>query len=75
MNSSVAASTNPSSHRIVRFKEAMRMTGLARSTLYAYIAASLIKPTIKLGPRAVGFLESDLAEFIAARVEASRGAA
>lgn len=67
------ATTQP--NRIIRMKELMHLTGLSRSSIYAFLKSGVMGGKIKLGTRAVGFLESDVLAFIAARVAASRGAA
>ncbi len=54
--------------RIIRLKEVMDLTGLARSTVYKYIAASEFPVPLSLGDRCVGWLESEVHEWILARV-------
>lgn len=54
--------------RIIRLKEVMRLTGLARSTVYKYIAASEFPIPLPLGDRCVGWLESEIHDWILARV-------
>jgi prophage regulatory protein len=58
--------------RILRLKQIKERTGLSRSTIYALIKAGQFKAPISLGARAVGWLESDVSEFIESRVKASR---
>lgn len=50
----------------------MNRTGLSKSTVLALVRDKKLKAPIKLAPRAVGWLESDIEEFIADRVKASR---
>ena len=50
-------------------------TGLSRSTIYLRMAAGTFPKTISLGDRAVGWLDSEIAEWIAQRVEQSRAKA
>jgi prophage regulatory protein len=60
--------------RIIRLKEVMDLTGLARSTVYKYIAASEFPVPVSLGERCVGWLESEVHDWILARVaERDRG--
>jgi prophage regulatory protein len=47
--------------------------GLSRSTIYLGIATGTFPQPIKLGVRAVGWLESDIDAWIAARVEQRGG--
>ncbi|WP_423360300.1 helix-turn-helix transcriptional regulator [Pseudomonas citronellolis] len=54
--------------RIIRLKEVMDLTGLARSTVYKYIAASEFPVPVSLGERCVGWLESEIQDWILARV-------
>lgn len=60
--------------RILRLQQIKERTGLSRSTIYGLIKAGQFKAPISLGARAVGWLESDVSEFIEARVKASRKA-
>ena len=57
-------------HRVLRRAEVSARTGLGRSTLYAQIQAGSFPQSVKLGTRAVGWIEAEVAEWIAARVEA-----
>jgi len=47
-------------------------TGIPRSTLYAKIQNGEFPRPIKLGARSVGWLASDVSEWIAAQVKKSR---
>lgn len=55
---------------ILRRDAVERMTGLPKSTLYAKVAAGEFPKPIKLGARAVGWLEHDIAAWQQARIEA-----
>lgn len=55
--------------RIIRLQEVMEMTGLARSTVYKYIETGFFPRPVPLGGRSVGWLESEILEWILARVE------
>lgn len=59
---------------IIRLPQVKQRTGLSRSTIYALIKAGQFHAPISLGARAVGWLESDVSDFIEARVKASRKA-
>ena len=61
------------SNNIVRLPRAIEKTGLSRSTIYALISRGEFVTKIKLSPRTMGFLESDLDAWITARVAASLG--
>jgi len=58
---------------ILRLPLVKARTGLAHSTIYAHIAGGLFPKPIRLGVRAVGWLESDIEQWLASRAEASRG--
>ena len=57
---------------IIRLPQVKSRTGLSRSTIYLLIKSGHLKSPIALGARAVGWLDSDVDEFIAERVKASR---
>lgn len=54
--------------RILRLPEALRMTGRSKSRWYDDISAGRAPKPIKLGPRAVGWLESEIRQWLADRV-------
>ena len=60
------------SSTILRLPDVIQRTGLSRSTIYARIKSGHLIPPIKLGPRAVGWLSSDIDEFISSLVTMSR---
>ena len=55
--------------RVIRLKQVIDATGLARSTVYKYIAESTFPKPIPLGDRCVGWLESEVHDWILARIE------
>lgn len=54
--------------RIIRLKEVTHLTGLARSTIYKYLAEGRFPKTVPLMGRSVGFLESEVQEWILERI-------
>lgn len=60
---------------ILRLPTVKARTGLSRSTIYQYIALGKFPAQICLGSRAVGWLESDVDEWLNQQIEASRKAA
>jgi prophage regulatory protein len=56
---------------ILRLPQVKQRTGLSRTTIYRSVKAGKFPPPMLLGPRCIGWLESDLnnwiAECIAAR--------
>jgi prophage regulatory protein len=57
---------------ILRINRVKARTGLARSTIYERIKEGDFPAQVSLGPRAVGWLESDIEAWIARQVERSR---
>jgi len=56
--------------RILRLKEVIKTTGLARSTIYKYLDEGTFPRPIPLGGRSVGWLESEVYEWIIKRIKA-----
>jgi prophage regulatory protein len=59
---------------ILRLPEVKARTGLSRSTIYSYIAKGDFPKPVPLGMRAVGWVESEIEDWLQARVRASRDA-
>lgn len=57
---------------ILRRPQVEARAGLSRSTLYQYIQDGLFPRPVSLGARAVGWLESEVTAWIAARAKAVR---
>lgn len=62
----------PPAPTILRRKQVEARTGLARSTIYQYMKDGIFPPPVALGPRAVGWLESDVTQWISHRVSLAR---
>ena len=58
--------------RILRGKQVQELTGLSRSTIYLRIAQGDFPKAVSLGARAVGWLESEIEEWVITRVAMSR---
>lgn len=56
--------------RIIRLKEVIDCTGLGRSTIYKYIAEGSFPKSVSLGDRCVGWVESEVQDWILVRIEA-----
>ena len=54
-------------NKIHRLPEALGLTGLCRSSLYKALAAKEFPEPVKLGKRAVGWLETDLVAWVQSR--------
>lgn len=63
--------------RLIRLKEVIDTTGLARSTIYKYIADGIFPKPVNLAPtgidmpstRGVGWIDSEVEDWILARIE------
>ncbi|VVC74848.1 hypothetical protein AQUSIP_01220 [Aquicella siphonis] len=65
--------TIPKNYTILRRKQVEARTGLSRSTIYSRIAEGSFPRPINLGGgRAVGWIESEINEWLQARIEQSR---
>lgn len=58
--------------RALRLKQVCQLTGLGRSIIYQMQAEGRFPHRIKLGERAVGWLESEVRDWLATRVANSR---
>lgn len=55
--------------RIIRLKEVIDSTGLARSTIYKHISEGTFPKPVSLGDRCVGWVDSEVHDWILARIE------
>jgi len=55
--------------KLIRLQQVMVMTGLGRSTIYKYVSDNWFPKPVPLGGRSVGWLESEVHEWILARIE------
>jgi prophage regulatory protein len=58
--------------QIIDLTQLMNKVPLGKSTIYAYVKAGKMPAPIKLGDRAVGWIESEIDAWLKERVEASR---
>ena len=56
--------------RFVRLREVMARTGLSRSTIYVWVAEGLFPKPVPLGDRSVGWIESELEDWLRDRIAA-----
>lgn len=56
---------------ILRFKQILERTKLSRSTIHRLIQSGAFPRPVKLSPHAVGFFESDIANWINSRAHGS----
>jgi prophage regulatory protein len=57
---------------VLRLPQVKTKVGLSRSSIYAAIAQGSFPSPIRLGARAVGWLESDVDEWVSQQIELSR---
>lgn len=55
------------SFKVLRLPEVIEITGLGRSTIYAKVSRGNFPSPIKLGERAVGWIDSDVYEWISVK--------
>ena len=55
--------------RIIRLKEVIDSTGLARSTIYKYIGEGTFPKPVSPGDRCVGWVDSEVHDWILSRIE------
>jgi len=61
-------------HTILRLPAVKACTGLSRSTIYLRVAEGAFPKPVSLGGRAVGWLESEIQDWLQHRIDASRKA-
>lgn len=52
---------------VIRLPEVRSRTGLSRSTIYAMMASGMFPKPVKLGQRAVGWVENEIGEWLNSR--------
>jgi len=62
----------PKSQRILRLAQVREVTGLGRSCIYQLQAQKEFPQRIKIGARAVGWIESEVQQWLAERISQSR---
>ena len=55
--------------RIIRLRDVMSATGLARSTIYKHISENTFPKPVSMGDRCVGWIESEIQDWILERIE------
>lgn len=54
--------------RLIRLPEVIARTGLSRSTIYNYIEDGTFPKQIKIGKRAMAFVDSEVEEWVQTRI-------
>ena len=57
------------SMKIIRLKQFLETTGLARSTIYKFIVAGTFPKSVSLNGQSVGWVDEEIQEWINARIE------
>ncbi len=57
---------------ILRLPAVQDRTGLSRSAVYGMVKEGVFPTPVKLGSRAVGWVESEISDWISQRIEQSR---
>ncbi|CAG9932215.1 AlpA family transcriptional regulator [Candidatus Nitrotoga arctica] len=57
---------------IIRRKQVEARTGLSRSTIYQRMSEGTFPKNISLGPRAVGWIESEISQWLTTQIQLSR---
>lgn len=55
--------------KIIRLKQVMETTGLARSTIYKFIAAGTFPKAVPLSGKSVGWVDQEIQEWVKAKIE------
>lgn len=61
------------SQSLIRFSEAQKRTGYSKAWLYRLISEKRFPQPIKIGARAIAFVESEIDEWVNQRIAESRG--
>jgi prophage regulatory protein len=65
-------SSPPAGLNVLRLPAVCRMTGLRRSTIYRMQASGQFPQRVKIGARAVGWIEREVQEWLATRAVVTR---
>ena len=59
--------------RVLRLPRVQARTGLSRSTIYVRVADGNFPKPVRLGARAIGWIEAEVDQWIRRQIAASRG--
>jgi len=54
--------------KILRLPQVLEVTGLSRSTIYAYITEGLFPKQVAIGERAVGWVSDDIEQWLEEKI-------
>jgi prophage regulatory protein len=69
---SIAEQQNEEEVRCLRLPEVKRITGLSKSTLYELIRSKSFPSPVRIGPRTVAWVKSEVIGWATERIQASR---
>jgi prophage regulatory protein len=61
------------SHSLIRLSEVQRRTGYSKAWIYRLLRESRFPKSVKIGARAIAFVESEVDDWINQRIAESRG--
>lgn len=61
------------SHNLIRLPEVQRRTGYSKAWIYHMLSERRFPSPVKIGSRAIAFIESEIDEWINQRIAESRG--
>ena len=64
--------TDTTNHRLIRLPEVLKRTGFGKAWIYRLISEGRFPAPVKIGVRAVAFVESEIDAWIQSVIETSR---
>ncbi|EDJ9061814.1 TPA: helix-turn-helix transcriptional regulator [Enterobacter roggenkampii] len=61
------------SNTLIRLPEVQRRTGYSKAWIYRLMSQQRFPKTVKIGSRAIAFIESEIDEWVNQRIAESRG--
>ncbi|RSV89323.1 helix-turn-helix transcriptional regulator [Klebsiella aerogenes] len=61
------------SHNLIRLPEVQRRTGYSKAWIYRLMSEQRFPSAVKIGSRAIAFVESEIDDWINQRIAESRG--
>ena len=61
-------------HKILRLPDVIERVGFSRSSIYAFVGNGTFPKPVQIGIRAVGWLDSDVDDWLNAKIEQSKQA-
>ena len=60
--------------KVIKLPEVIKITALSRSTIYSYIQKNSFPKPVRIGTRAVAWLETEILDFLNQKTEMRDGA-